>query len=163
MKHGTGEAFNSMFSAIKAGEYTEDELIRCIAAFSREKDNGKLDGWGLSGFVRHIDKWMPIAKGQNMVYLVCDKCSKKTVCSEIAVKDHSGCGCGGRNVRDDQSGRQREESHKKPNKSDMPTKADLEKVVERHKTSNPALAGLAQAQIDRGNFRFDLFSEGGVK
>jgi hypothetical protein len=140
---------------IESGKMTEQQFISAMGAFSKRLNSGELTGWGLAGFVRHIDKFLTESTKTGLVYLVCENCKAERKVPATARNDYRHCAlCSGKLLlADDQAGKKTRDEWRRPKDEDLPTLEQLEAVCNNNAEKNPALARLALAQIEAHAFR----------
>ena len=156
MRNSTLEAFRAIAKFITSGKYTENQLIRAIAAFSRDKDNGNLDGWTLTGFVKNIDRFMKSADSRDTVHLICPRCKATATVEQSRLQDSALCHCGVKRQRADQAQAEKMAAWKQPAYKDLPTLSELEAAANRAMDrGQDVIARMALKAIEQGGFRQD--------
>jgi len=140
---------------ITSGRITEDQLIHAMAAFAKRKSAGDLEGWGLAGFAKHIEKFKAESVKSGIVYLICENCKAEKKVPASARNDYRHCSlCSGMLVMmNDQAGAKRMDEWKRPPNDSLPTIEQLDAVCRNNVDKNPSLARIALAQIEAGAFR----------
>ena len=148
------DGLREVVAAAEKIKMTEPEFIRAIGMFAKRQARGEMEGWGLSGFAKHIDKFRDESHADALVYLVCEQCKAERRIRASARNDNRHCtACSGRLVLADQAGCESRDAWSGPSRSDMPTMQQLAEIGHRHADSNPSLAMICLAQLEAGAFR----------
>jgi len=149
------EAWKRLYQIIDSGELKEDEFWRAAGLFAKKKANGELDGWGMPGFIRHLDRFKSESANTGTIYLVCEGCKEQKKIKATARNDNRHCSlCSGRLIlADDQCGLKTIDEWRRPANEELPTIDQLETIYNAQAKRNPSLARLVRAQIDSGSCR----------